>query len=963
MNRAQNKNSCRQAFIFEKTDAVNYLLTFLVLFLLVTRSGAQSAYWQQQVDYKINVQLNDEEHTLDGFARIRYTNHSPDTLTFIWFHLWPNAYRTDRTAFSDQLLENGRTDFYFSNRGDRGYINRLDFRVNEQLAETEDHPQHIDIIKLILPRPLAPGNSIEITTPFHVQLPANFSRGGHVGQSYQVTQWYPKPAVYDRYGWHPMPYLDQGEYYSEFGDYEVMVTLPQPYVVLSTGRLESPEERAWLHNRKTPPAPVKKIAPAGTQKPGRSTTPTAAGPREPIPVKTLVFKQERVHDFAWFADKNFIVQHDTVQLGNGHIVEVYAAHLPGSAPVWKNSVPVMKEVLRSRSNWVGTYPYSICTAVEAKMGFNGGMEYPCITSISPVMSEAALESVLEHEVGHNWFQGILASNERLHAWMDEGINSYYGQRFSRERSRFPTRKTRLLPTEEVLLYTRQQLRKDAPLSLSADSSSETDYVLTSYVKGAMFMQLLENHLGRDRFDKGMQLYYETWKFRHPNPADLQQTLEQATGQRLDSLFALVNKTGPLQPVEKKTLRPSLFTGYNTPGERALILAPFAGSNLYDGLMPGLAITNYTLAPTRFHFLVAPLYGTRSREWNGAVRLGYNAFPDQGRFERIHASLSGMKFSTNDFTDTAGRQYITGFRKLVPSVRLVVRETNPRSTRERFIQWKTFLFWEDRLRFRRDTFPNGNRFTEITRQVNQRYLNQLRFVVRDTRALYPYQAEFQAEQAKDFVRLAFTGNYYFNYNERQGANVRFFAGKFIYLGERTLTKRFLNDPYHLNMSGPKGYEDYTYSNYFAGRNEFEGFASQQIMMRDGGFKVRTDLLAAKVGKTDNWLAAMNFVSDLPDAINILNVLPVRIPLKVFLDLGTYAEVWGPKATGSKILYDAGLQLSLLSNTVQVYFPLFYSNVYRDYFQSTFPDNRFRRNIAFSIDIQQWSLKKLDRRLPF
>src|SRR5215469_14078790 len=140
---------------------------------------AQDRYFQQEVHYTIDVTLNDPVHTLDGFARIRYINHSPDTLHYIWFHCWPNAYKNDRTAFSEQLLQNGRTDFYFSSEEQRGYINRLDFRVDGIEARMEDHPQYIDIIKIILPKPLPPGGQVTLTTPFHVKLPFNFSRGGY----------------------------------------------------------------------------------------------------------------------------------------------------------------------------------------------------------------------------------------------------------------------------------------------------------------------------------------------------------------------------------------------------------------------------------------------------------------------------------------------------------------------------------------------------------------------------------------------------------------------------------------------------------------------------------------------------------------------------------------------------------------------------------------------------------------
>ncbi|HSC36819.1 MAG TPA: hypothetical protein VLD19_03070, partial [Chitinophagaceae bacterium] len=158
---------------------------FVLLIVCCCREAVFSqTYWQQQVNYRIDVTLADATHTLDGFEKIDYTNHSPDTLRFIWFHCWPNAYRNDKTAFSEQLLINDRTDFYFSSREQRGYINRLDFKVNGTTAATEDHPQYIDIIRVLLPSPLPPGGSITITTPFHVQLPQNFSRGGHTGDSY-----------------------------------------------------------------------------------------------------------------------------------------------------------------------------------------------------------------------------------------------------------------------------------------------------------------------------------------------------------------------------------------------------------------------------------------------------------------------------------------------------------------------------------------------------------------------------------------------------------------------------------------------------------------------------------------------------------------------------------------------------------------------------------------------------------
>ena len=229
------------------------VLAFVILLLTANRISGQQPYWQQDLRYSITVTLDDRNHSLDGSLTLNYLNHSPDTLRNIWFHLWPNAYKNDRTALSDQLLENGETAFYFSDPADRGYINNLDFRVNGNTARTQDHPSDIDILNVLLPSPLYPGDSVTITTPFHVKLPRNYSRGGHRGQQYSITQWYPKPAVYDAKGWHTMPYLDQGEFYSEFGTYDVKITLPQDYVVAATGELQDTAEMGWMLRTRNSP--------------------------------------------------------------------------------------------------------------------------------------------------------------------------------------------------------------------------------------------------------------------------------------------------------------------------------------------------------------------------------------------------------------------------------------------------------------------------------------------------------------------------------------------------------------------------------------------------------------------------------------------------------------------------------------------------------------------------------------
>ena len=173
-----------------------------VLFFVLT---AECPVWMATISSlrntgKIQSRLKNRSTRL---MKLSYTNHSPDTLGFIWFHVWPNAYRNDLTLYSDQLLENGDTRFYFSSKEQKGYLNRLDFRVNGNTAVIQNHPEYIDIIKLILPKPLLPGDSISITTSFHLRLPFNFNGNGYSAHHLEMRNWYPEPAVYDAQGWHP----------------------------------------------------------------------------------------------------------------------------------------------------------------------------------------------------------------------------------------------------------------------------------------------------------------------------------------------------------------------------------------------------------------------------------------------------------------------------------------------------------------------------------------------------------------------------------------------------------------------------------------------------------------------------------------------------------------------------------------------------------------------------------------
>ena len=219
------------------------LLIIFFLFVVFSVSSQTGNYWQQQVNYTIDVSLNDVDNTLHGFEQLDYINNSPDTLNYIWFHIWPNAYKDESSAFYEQLSILRERKDKLKKFKERGYIDSLSFTADGGPIRYENHPQYNDVIKLILLKPLYPNQHVVLSTPFFVKIPSYVSRLGHDGQSYMITQWYPKPAVYDEAGWHPMPYLDMGEFYSEYGSFNVSITLPSSYVVGATGLLLNQDEK------------------------------------------------------------------------------------------------------------------------------------------------------------------------------------------------------------------------------------------------------------------------------------------------------------------------------------------------------------------------------------------------------------------------------------------------------------------------------------------------------------------------------------------------------------------------------------------------------------------------------------------------------------------------------------------------------------------------------------------------
>ncbi len=580
------------------------MMIFIGVFLTVSVSG-QKSYFQQEVNYQINVSLNDQKHELNGSISIDYKNNSNDTLLEIKMHLWPNAYKDRNTALARQLTENGRTGLYFSEAKNRGYIDSTDFKINDQKVNITYHAEFADIITLKLNEPLFPGAAVTINSPFRVKIPSGrFSRLGHIGESYQIVQWYPKPAVYDKNGWNEMPYLDQGEFYSEYGTFEVTITLPENYVVAATGNLMTPAETSWLAQL------------AAQTKTKTTFDSDNSFPESSAKLKTITYKQTSVHDFAWFADKRFhVLKGETTLSGSGKKISTWAFFTNSEPQLWMKSLDYIRDGLQYYSARIGDYPHASYTAIDGTSSAGEGMEYPMITIIGESGDDFTLEDVIVHEVGHSWFFDVIGFNERNEGWLDEGINSYYELAYIRNKYPAEAEKGKHdlgdmgfigkltgindLTMKEAFSWMslrQTMINADQAINTRSDYFTRRNSGAIMYRRTALAFEFLNDYLGESLFDSCMHKFYVDWQFQHPDGSDLRKTFEQVSGKNLDWFFDDVIAT----------TKPSKFRikKVNYSGDKTTLTISNTGK-----YHPPLKISG-TVNQSPFHQWVEPFSGTK-----------------------------------------------------------------------------------------------------------------------------------------------------------------------------------------------------------------------------------------------------------------------------------------------------------------------------------------------------------------
>lgn len=514
------------------------VLMLVVLFFKV--SYAQDNYWQQEVHYNFKVRLDTEKHALSGDAIISYKNNSPDTLDRIYLHLYPNAFKNENSTLVREAKR------YYRDRSitpdNNGYIDILEFRISRKEtdvtpAEAPVMAYRVDdtILESKLPDRLPPGGELQLYIKFYEKITSIINRGGWRGNQYDLGQWYPKLVVYDENGWHPDQYHANGEFYGEFGTFDVTITLPYNHIVAATGVVvEGDPGWTWvevdtsLSDVEWDEAYEKKLKEIETR-------------GEESKERTVKFHAENVHDFAWLACPDFLYER-----GEWNGIPIHVLYRSHAKQSW-SKVVVQRgaRALEWLSEKFGLYPYPQLSITHGLLG--GGMEYPML-----VMNSGPWEGLISHEVGHIYFYGILASDELTEAWMDEGFTSY--QEFWYQHVKFgpwgyeedrtpdvnswkfkinPRLSRKESSTNTLVDYLTSGYNE--PMSQYAQDF-KGGYGINAYSKGAAFFGMLHYIVGDSRWAKICHTYFDRWKFKHVNEARFKEVVEDVTGDDFDWYF-------------------------------------------------------------------------------------------------------------------------------------------------------------------------------------------------------------------------------------------------------------------------------------------------------------------------------------------------------------------------------------------------------------------------------------------
>ncbi len=488
------------------------LFLVLVNFALFVQGQQSNSYWQQHVDYSIEVAMNVDNYQYQGTEKLVYTNNSPDELTRVYYHLYFNAFQPGSEM--DIHLQNindpdgrmyveGKSRIAALSPNEIGYLHPTSLTQDGEKVKFNEEGT---ILVVELAKPIPAGGKTTFEMAFKGQVPVQIRRSGRnnkEGVALSMSQWYPKLAEYDFEGWHADPYIAR-EFHGVWGDFDVKLTIDKDYIVGGTGYLQNPQEIG--HGYEATGTKVKK----------------AKG-------KTLTwhFKAPMVHDFMWAADPDYL--HDTLKMENGPTLHFLYKNDPEIIENWKKLQPKTAEAMEFFSKNIGKYPYEQYSVVH---GGDGGMEYAMSTLITGGRKLGSLIGVMSHEMAHSWFQHILATNEAKHEWMDEGFTSFI--------SNLCMNKIMERNKDNPFENTYKGYRNLALSGLEQPQTTHADryghnsaYGTSAYSKGSIFLSQLGYIIGQDKLMETIRKYFDDFKFKHPTPNDIKRTAEKVSGMELD----------------------------------------------------------------------------------------------------------------------------------------------------------------------------------------------------------------------------------------------------------------------------------------------------------------------------------------------------------------------------------------------------------------------------------------------
>ena len=524
------------------------IMAALVLFLAGIVSATASEPWGK-ADYTIEAVLHDSTQTVTAHQTVTYFNRSPHILHTLEWAIHPNAANGTETNLARESKRLYSRVLVYAEDKDLGSLEVSQVSIGGTPALWKVDPENPDLASLPLPTPLQPGDSITVEMDFTLHVPGmGLMRLERRGSNYNMTQWYPKLAVYDERGWNPYTYLEMGEFYEEFGDYDVSITVPKGYIVAATGTPVDENEIALLDSLSNEADRIYAIDDKKEMKQAAKKYSTDLKADSTLGARTVHYTAKSVIDFAWFASKDFMVQIHKVKLpGSNREVRCETYVHPSHADVYKDAGKWLENTILFMSQQFGEYPYPKVAVVDQGPS-SGGMEYPMITLVGSFPFSGIEEFVIVHEVAHNWFFGILANDQREWPWLDESFATYattlYLQHYYPEgRNLFDGKVADLgltfhaSRTSQLYLALADEMGMEFPTTRPAeDYPNLAAYSMMVYERGANAFLYLRHFVGEEKFDQAMREYLQSNWMNHPTRQDLVNSLERSTGMDLGWFF-------------------------------------------------------------------------------------------------------------------------------------------------------------------------------------------------------------------------------------------------------------------------------------------------------------------------------------------------------------------------------------------------------------------------------------------